>query len=76
MNYFGCAPIITIRTAKLNFPDQIPAPPDPDMIQKLDVMIGRGLGTVVPEVSKGGMVLTDGSRMQYTDMKTRFYVSA
>ena len=33
------------RTAKLNFPNETPKPPDPETILKLDNMVGLALGT-------------------------------
>ena len=33
-----------IRTKNLNFPQEVPAPPDPETALKLDDMIGRALG--------------------------------
>jgi len=35
----------TRRTAKLNFPNEVPDRPDPDTVLKLDNMVGLALGT-------------------------------
>jgi len=44
IRYHAIFHVCTRRTKKLNFPEETPRPPDPDIILKLDDMVGRALG--------------------------------